>query len=103
MIGRTMGVDGTVAFLSYSHKDRGTAQKLVAALSDEHFEVWWDDGDDRIRVGTPIDIKLEAVIDKASFFLALVTENFKKSDWCRHELAYALSSPRIKEASLIVL
>ncbi len=45
-----MGIDGSVSFLSYSHKDRRDAQKLVEALSKEHFKVWWDDGDDRIRV-----------------------------------------------------
>jgi CspA family cold shock protein len=74
-------------FISYSHDDRDLAHSFAVGIKDEGFTVLWDV--DGLLVGDRIEPWIVAAIKDATFFLALVTVNSSKSQWCAIELLRA--------------
>lgn len=78
-----------VAFISYSHADKTLARSLATALQERGIRVWIDEGE--LRVGDSIIERIATAIEKVDFFLALVSRASKDSNWCKKELALAVT------------
>jgi hypothetical protein len=76
-------------FISYSHADQELARALAAALEVRGLRVWIDEGE--LRVGDSIIERIATAIGEIDFFLALVSEASRGSNWCRKELALAVT------------
>jgi hypothetical protein len=76
-------------FISYSHEDKDLARALAAALDARGLRVWIDEGE--LKVGDSLIERIATAIAEIDFFLALVSEASRKSNWCRKELALAVT------------
>lgn len=76
-------------FISYSHADKDLARVLAAVLQDRGVRIWIDEGE--LKVGDSIIERIATAIAEIDFFLVLVSESSRSSNWCRKELALAVS------------
>jgi hypothetical protein len=76
-------------FISYSHADKELARVLASALRERDLHVWIDEGE--LKVGDSIIERIATAIAEIDFFLALVSEASRGSNWCRKELALAVT------------
>lgn len=80
-------------FLSYSHKDYSIAEKIVASLQQRGFNVF--DYKTDIPAGYEIPKYLARTINGISqdngYFIPIITNNYRSSGSCVHELMYALN------------
>ena len=76
-------------FISYSHADRELARALADKLRKHGLRVWIDEGE--LRVGDSIIERIATAIAEIDFFLALVSQASRDSNWCRKELALAVT------------
>jgi hypothetical protein len=76
-------------FISYSHQDKELARALASALQERGLQVWIDEGE--LKVGDSIIERIATAIAEIDFFLALVSKASLGSNWCRKELALAVS------------
>jgi TIR domain len=76
-------------FISYSHADKDLARALAAVLQDRGVRIWIDEGE--LKVGDSIIERIATAIADIDFFLVLVSESSRSSNWCRKELALAVS------------
>jgi hypothetical protein len=80
---------GHVAFISYSHRDKPTAEALAQGLSQRDIRVWIDGGE--LRAGDSIIERISTAIAEVDFVIALVSESSVESSWCRKELSLAIT------------
>lgn len=85
--------DKPYIFISYSHKDRDEAVKVIRLLQRNRYRVWYDEG---IDPGTEWDENIAEHIKQCEYFLALISPNSVTSSNCRDEIKYArdLDKPR---------
>jgi hypothetical protein len=86
-------------FVSYAHRDRELAMRLINVLFEKDFDVWTDEN---LIAGTPWMDQIDQAINVAAqygFVLALITDNYLKSSFCRTETLAAID----KEAIVIPL
>jgi DNA-binding response OmpR family regulator len=83
---------GTDIFISYSHQDRSTIERLAAALQQEPLSVWWDR---HIETGRAFDREIEDAISNARSVIVAWSRNSVESDWVRAEAAYALEKKKL--------
>jgi hypothetical protein len=76
-------------FISYSHVDKDLARALAAVLRDRGVRIWIDEGE--LEVGDSIIERIATAIAEIDFFLVLVSESSRSSNWCRKELALAVT------------
>jgi len=77
-----------IAFLSHSSGDSSVAQRLATDLRSQGIDAWLDKWE--IRPGDSLRQKIDEGIEKASFFLVLLTPQSLKSKWVRVELDAAM-------------
>ena len=80
-------------FISYSHKDRDEAVKVIRLLQRNRYRVWYDEG---IDPGTEWDDNIAGHINQCEYFLVLISPNSVTSSNCKDEIKYAmdLDKPR---------
>jgi hypothetical protein len=76
-------------FISYSHADKDLARRLADALRQHGVKVWIDAGE--LKIGDSLIERIATAIAEIDFFLALVSESSRESNWCRKELALAVT------------
>jgi hypothetical protein len=76
-------------FISYAHADKEMARALAEALRRRSLKVWIDEGE--LKVGDSLIERIATAIAEIDFFLALVSESSRDSNWCRKELALAVT------------
>lgn len=76
-------------FISYSHEDKELARRLADSLRQHGLKVWIDEGE--LKIGDSLIERIATAIAEIDFFLALVSEASRKSNWCRKELALAVT------------
>lgn len=76
-------------FISYSHADKELARVLAEELRQHGLRVWIDEGE--LKVGDSLIERIATAIAEIDFFLALVSESSRESNWCRKELALAVT------------
>lgn len=89
------------AFLSYSHEDKGVARQLVAELRKCQITCWVDEGE--LLIGDSLIERITEAIEKAEFFIALVSKHSINSRWCRRELGQAAVTELERESGVKVL
>jgi len=75
-------------FVSYARKDIEAAQRIVQALEDEGYTVWWDN---RLVIGQQYDQEIDNQLQAASCVIALWSHQSVQSQWVRNECARAKS------------
>jgi len=88
------------ALISYSHADKDLARSLAAALQERGVRVWIDEGE--LKVGDSIIERIATAIVEIDFFLALVSEASRGSNWCRKELALAVTGELGREGMKVL-
>jgi hypothetical protein len=76
-------------FISYSHEDKELARLLAQRLRERGLNVWIDEGE--LKIGDSLIERIATAIAEIDFFLALVSEASRNSNWCRKELALAVT------------
>ena len=74
-------------FISYAHKDTARVLPILNALSAKGFRIWYDAG---IEAGTEWPDYIAEHLEKASCFLAFLSESSLASKNCRQEINYAM-------------
>jgi TIR domain len=72
------------AFLCHSSLDKPLARRLAEDLRKAGVDVWFDEWE--IAPGESLRRKIDAGIERASYFLALLTSNSLQSEWAQTEL-----------------
>ena len=88
------------AFSSYAHEDQEFVLALADRLAAEELDVEFDQI--ALRVGDSLIARLADVIATDDFLIAVVSPDSVESDWCRKELALAMTQG-IKESRVKVL
>jgi sRNA-binding protein len=76
-------------FISYSHADKALAKALATQLEKRGLRVWIDEGE--LKIGDSLIERIATAITEIDFFLALVSQSSSQSNWCRKELALAVT------------
>ena len=76
-------------FLSYSWADKPLARHIKTGLDAAGCRVWIDEGE--LRVGDSIIESVSAALDQVDFVVVLVSTASVGSDWCRKEVALAMT------------
>ena len=79
------------AFVSYAHADGEAVAGLFQDMAKAGLRMWYDDG---IEGNVEWDERLSQKIRNSACVLALVSENYLKSDNCLDELKYAREQKR---------
>ena len=80
-------MDTKKVFISYSHSDRDTCNKIDAFLGKhEGFDVWFDRG---LTPGEVFRRQIVEVIRESGYFIILLSESSVQSDWVIDEVEYA--------------
>ena len=79
------------AFVSYAHADGEAVAGLFQDMARSGLRMWYDDG---IEGNVEWDERLSQKIRNSACVLALVSENYLKSDNCLDELKYAREQKR---------
>jgi hypothetical protein len=77
-------MDAPVAFLSHSSENSSIAKRVATDLRSQGVDTWFDQWE--IRPGDSLRQKIDEGIEKASFFLVLLTPESLKSKWVQVEL-----------------
>lgn len=73
--------------VSYARADRRTALPIIEALADAGYRVWYDKG---IKVGILFPNRIADRLHDCACVVTLVSRSSLASDWCMHEVNYAL-------------
>jgi hypothetical protein len=76
-------------FVSYSHKDKAFAGRLVADLRQSRFRVWWDDHE--LKIGESIVDRVSQGIRDADYLITILSPESVASRWSHEELRQAES------------
>lgn len=76
-------------FVSYAHEDSDLAHRFAAALQTNGARVWLDQGE--LLIGDSLIERIAEAIAEFDFVAALVSESSVQSNWCRKEIALAMS------------
>jgi TIR domain len=76
-------------FFSYAHADKTLAHKLANLLQEEGVDVWIDFWE--LKIGDSIIQRIADALDSVDYVVALVSKNSVDSNWCRKELAIAVT------------
>jgi hypothetical protein len=88
-------------FISYSRPDEKWADRLRLALTKRDVEVW--DPASEIVPGENWGLKYGKALENSDAVVVLISPASVKSDWVRHEIQYALSSPQFRDRLIPVL
>jgi TIR domain len=88
-------------FVSYAHEDASLAQTLATALESQGARVWIDQGE--LLVGDSLIERISEAIAEFDFVAALVSHASVGSNWCRKEIALAMSKQLKREARRVTV
>ena len=88
-------------FISYSGPDEKWADRLRSALIKRDVEVW--DPASQIAPGENWGLKYGKALENSDAVVVLISPDSVKSDWVRHEIQYALSSPQFRDRLIPVV
>ena len=95
---QTAKADGaTTLFLSYAHVDDAAARRLIAALRQAGYTVWWDA---MVEGGAAFSKSITDALDMADAVLVLWSARSIESDWVRDEAAEGRDRHRLVPLSL---
>ncbi|UCH95967.1 MAG: toll/interleukin-1 receptor domain-containing protein [Candidatus Aminicenantes bacterium] len=74
------------AFISYSHKDKEFAQKLLTKLEEKGLRIAIDFRD--FKVGTPILVELERLVRSSKYIILILSQDWIESQWTNIEAMF---------------
>ena len=90
-----------IVFVSYSQKDRYFVRTLLNDLQNQNIEVWQDEKS--INIGDSITDEIPKGIEKADYFLIVISSNSINSKWVNTELSVASFLQRkLKPSNFII-
>ncbi len=81
-------------YISYSSEDREVAKKVVSKLEQAGFEPW--DPAAALFAGDNWALHIGKALQDSDAMVLLISPKSMKSEWVRHEIEFALGSPRYK-------
>jgi hypothetical protein len=88
-------------YISYSGADEKWADQLRTALGDHDIDVW--NPASQIAPGQNWGLKYGNALKNADAVVVLLSPASVKSDWVRHEIEFALSSPQFRDRLIPVI
>jgi hypothetical protein len=88
-------------FISYSGADEKWADRLRTALGQQDITVW--NPASQIAPGENWGLKYGKALQNADAVVVLLSPDSVKSDWVRHEIEYAISSPQFRDRLIPVV
>jgi hypothetical protein len=79
-------------FFSYADAERDFARQLAERLLGAGLDVWWDERE--IVAGENWAAALQTALEQANAMVVLLSPDAVRSRWVRHEIDYALGTPR---------
>jgi len=89
----------TKIFLSYSHRDKELAHKFHDYLTENDYEILWDEN--IVTVGSDFNKKLSKALLEADIYLPIISNNFLNSHFARNELSFAIGYNKGNEMPVI--
>ena len=86
--------------ISYAHNDVDIARVVAVGLQDEGCGVWLDEGE--LRGGDSLIERVTEAAYNADFVVALVSDHSVASNWCRKELAVAMTGELADRGVMVV-
>lgn len=83
--GAYKGTDEYV-FISYSHRNQSIVEDIILQMQNDGYRVWYDEG---IEPGTEWDENIAYRVEHCSYFIAMISKEYLKSDNCQDELNFA--------------
>lgn len=77
------------AFVSYAHEDQELVLALVEHLRAQGLDVRYDQV--VLRIGDSLIARISDAISEGDFLIAIVSPDSVESEWCKTELALAMS------------
>lgn len=87
--GTMEGAPAVSVFISYAHADKPVARAIAESLGGAGARVWIDEGE--LRAGDSIIERIATAIADVQFVVAIVSAASVESQWCKKELALALT------------
>lgn len=75
-------------FISYSHKDSVVARQIHSVLAEHQLTVWLDVHE--IVPGQSVSGQITDGLQKADYFILLISEDSTNSNWVKREIAFAI-------------
>lgn len=88
-------------FVSYAHEDTHLAQELASAMEALGARVWLDQGE--LLIGDSLLAGISEAIEEFDFVAALVSPASVQSNWCRKEIALAMSKQLQRGSRLVTV
>jgi hypothetical protein len=86
--------------ISYSHKNKGFAEKLAAQIFLKGAHVWIDSWE--ICPGDSIYESVQTALSRASAVVAILTKESVESVWCRREVAASMAREASEKRVLLI-
>lgn len=86
-------------YLSYSHHDKELASKFKMYLSENNFEVIWDE--DLLNIGDDFNQKISKSLSETDILIPIISENYQHSRFTQNELQIALGFKAIDKKLII--
>ncbi|HEX5753745.1 MAG TPA: tetratricopeptide repeat protein [Archangium sp.] len=77
----------TRIFLSYSHEDLASVERLAADLRQAGHEAWFDR--QALPAGASIPPGVQSALEQAEVMVVCLSRAWRESPWCQHELSTA--------------
>src|SRR3990170_6374615 len=87
-------------FISYSHEDRASVDKIAAHLVKRRVHVWLDRWE--LRVGDSLIQRIQSEIQNADALVVVLSKASVNSSWCQKELSAGLVR-ELEEKRVVVL
>jgi adenylate cyclase len=84
-------------FVSYARPNAATAKRVVDALTDEGYDVWWDD---HLPAHRAFHDVIDERLQSAHAVVALWSADGSKSDWVRAEADFGRTHGKLLQATL---
>ena len=81
-----------LTFLSYAHEWKDDAKFVAGYLGSRGIKVWFDE--DRLVVGDELNESVIQAIQKADYFIPMLSQDYYYSEWCNRELETAMEANR---------
>lgn len=87
-------------FISYSHRDRKTAERVAETIRNEGYDAWWDED---IPPGANWAEETAEALNRSQAIVILISPDFMESDYAQKEINFALSGEKFNRRVIPVL
>lgn len=89
-----------MVFISYAREDGDFVSRLESGFRNANIECWRDTG--RIKTGDGVPSKIAAQIEKCTWFVAVLSENYVRKPFCQTELEMVWMREQREQKTIIL-